>query len=67
MRCYACDHILKPSEATRKFKNSGVFTDLCNQCLSTISDDSDFVETVEGAGVDDVDDEDLFDDDGNPV
>jgi hypothetical protein len=60
MRCYCCNKLLKPSEATRKFKESGVFTDMCNECLSTISEE---VETVEGEG----NDEDLFDDDGEPI
>ena len=59
MRCYCCDRILKPSESTRKFKESQAYTDMCDGCLSTISDD---VETVEGEGTDD----ELFDEDGNP-
>lgn len=62
MRCYACDHILTPSESTRKFKRSGVFTDLCNSCMGTIAGDV-FTDTVEGEGTD----EELFDEDGNPV
>jgi len=60
MRCYCCNTILKPSESTRKFKESGSFTEMCNTCLGTISDD---VETVEG----EAQDEDLFDDDGSPI
>jgi hypothetical protein len=60
MRCYCCNNILKPSEATRKFRESGAYTDMCDGCLSEISDD---VNTVEGEGQD----EDLFDDDGNPI
>ena len=59
MRCYCCNHILKPSEATRKFKESGVFTEMCDGCLETIAD----VATVDGEGTD----EDLFDDDGEPI
>jgi hypothetical protein len=59
-RCYCCNHILKPSEATRKFKESGVYTEMCNTCLGTIDDS---VETVEGEAVD----EELFDDLGNPL
>ncbi len=59
MRCYCCNKILMPSEATAKFRESGTYTDMCNQCLSEISE----VETIEGAGEDDQ----LFDDDGNPV
>ena len=60
MRCYCCNNILKPSEAVRRFKESLAFTEMCNTCLGTISDD---VETVEGQA----EDEELFDDDGNPV
>lgn len=59
MRCYCCDHILKPSEATRKFKESEEYTEMCDQCLTTIAE----VDTVDGEGKDD----DLFDDDGNPL
>ena len=59
MRCYCCNKILKPSESTRKFKESGMFTEMCNECLTTIAD----VETVDGEGTD----EELFDDEGNPL
>lgn len=59
MRCYCCNNILKPSESTRKFKESDTYTDMCDGCLATIAD----VETVDGEGVD----EELFDDDGNPI
>jgi hypothetical protein len=59
MRCYCCNNILKPSEATRKFKESGTFTDMCDGCISTISD----IDTVEGEGAD----EDMFDEEGNPL
>lgn len=45
MRCSACNVILSTTESVRRFKGSGEFVDLCNKCLSTISDD---VETVEG-------------------
>lgn len=63
MRCYCCDRILKPSESTRKFKETsyspGGYTDMCDKCLSEISD----LETIDGEGTD----EDLFDDEGNPL
>ena len=45
MHCFACDVILTPQEATRRFKESGTFVDLCNKCLSTIEKE---VETKEG-------------------
>jgi hypothetical protein len=62
MRCYCCNNLLTPQQATRKFKTSGVFTDMCDGCLGTIVDDYD-IETVEG----EVEDDQLFDDDGNPI
>ncbi len=64
MRCYCCDVLLTPKQATRRFKESQVFTDMCDSCLSTIS-----VETVDGKGVDDevaeeyTDDLTIFDED----
>lgn len=39
MRCYACNHILSKQEATRKFTESGAFTELCNTCLASIDED----------------------------
>lgn len=38
MKCSCCDVILTTQEATRKFKDSGDFVDMCNKCLSTIDD-----------------------------
>jgi hypothetical protein len=49
VRCYCCNNILKPSEATAKFKESGAFTEMCERCINTLDD----VEVIEGAGVDD--------------
>jgi len=49
MRCECCNVILTPQEATRKFKGSGTYVDMCNKCLTTIDDD---VDTVEGEGYD---------------
>jgi hypothetical protein len=54
MRCSACNVILTTTESVRRFKNSGDFVDLCNKCLSTISDD---VETVDGSASEEDDDE----------
>jgi hypothetical protein len=45
MKCVACDVILTTAESVRKFKDSGTYVDLCNKCLSTISDS---VTTVDG-------------------
>lgn len=44
MRCTACNVILTPAECVRRFKGSGEFVDMCNKCLSTISDDVDVVD-----------------------
>ena len=56
MKCECCDKILTSQEATRKFKESGTFVDMCNECLDTISDD---VEVTDGyqEGDDGYDDE----------
>ena len=65
MRCDCCNVILSPKECTRKFKESGEFTNTCTRCLNEID-----VPTVEGAFFesDDTDDtksytEGLFDND----
>ena len=39
MRCVACNVILTPQESVRRFKESRAFVDMCNKCLSTISDE----------------------------
>jgi hypothetical protein len=61
MRCYCCNNILTTQEATRKFKLSGEFTDMCDQCLNEIVDDTKYMETLDGESGD----EDLVDDEGN--
>ena len=45
MRCTCCNAILTPAESVRRFKESQEFVDMCNKCLSTISDE---VKVVEG-------------------
>jgi hypothetical protein len=45
MRCYCCDKILSSVEATRKFSDSGEYTEMCNECLGHISGE---VDTEEG-------------------
>jgi hypothetical protein len=42
MKCYACDCILTPQEATRKFKGSKTFVDMCTPCLKTIDDEVEY-------------------------
>jgi len=58
MKCVCCDVILTTAESVRKFKNSGEYVDMCNKCLSTISDD---VATVDGVAADE--DEDMDEED----
>lgn len=60
MRCYCCNNPLSGKESARKFKLSDTYTDMCDKCLLEILDQA--IATVEGEG----EDEDLFDDDGNP-
>ena len=44
MKCFCCDKILTTQEATRRFKESGAFVDMCNKCLSTIDDEVDYTD-----------------------
>ena len=39
MRCYCCNKVLSSQEATRRFSESQVFVDMCNECLNTIEVD----------------------------
>jgi hypothetical protein len=50
MKCSCCDVILSTRESVRKFKTSGDYVDMCDKCLSTISED---VAVVEGKAADD--------------
>ena len=34
-RCRACDRIMTEFEMTRKFKDSGMYVDLCNKCFNS--------------------------------
>lgn len=63
MRCYCCGNILTTQESVRRFRDSGTYTEMCNKCLSTITDDSDALATIDGLA----EDEELFDDYGNPL
>ena len=42
MRCYCCNKLLTTQEATRKFKTSGDYTDMCTECLHTIDDEVEY-------------------------
>lgn len=44
MRCVCCNVVLSGQEATRKFKESGEYTDMCTKCLSTIDDQVSYTE-----------------------
>ena len=44
MRCDCCGVILTTQEATRKFKGSGTYVDMCNKCLDTIDDQVDYTD-----------------------
>lgn len=38
MRCYCCNVILSTQEATRRFKESKTFVDMCDKCRLSIDD-----------------------------
>lgn len=57
MRCECCNQLLTTQEATRKFKTSGTFVDMCNKCLDTISDE---VDVTEGNTLDREEEEDPY-------
>ena len=44
MRCLSCDCLLFGHEITRKYKSTGEYIDLCDNCFSEISD---FLEVIE--------------------
>ena len=37
MKCLSCDVILTPFEATRKYKSSGDYLELCHKCFAPIA------------------------------
>lgn len=43
MRCTCCDHILTDFEATRKFKSTGDYADMCNACVKELPPDIEFI------------------------
>lgn len=47
MRCLACNDPLNNRESTRKSPLTGVYYDLCDKCLGTISDQIQSIEGIE--------------------
>lgn len=47
MKCLSCDVVLSNAEATRKYKSSGTFVDLCNHCFAPVADS---IPVIEGKG-----------------
>lgn len=43
MRCYCCNHLLSDFEATRRFKESKEFAEMCNECVKTLPSDVKFI------------------------
>jgi hypothetical protein len=37
MRCYCCNAALNDVEATRKFRDSGEYAEMCNECVRSIA------------------------------
>lgn len=52
MRCIACDHILTDYEATRRFRESKSFVELCNTCVGTIANEVEFIGRADLIGQD---------------
>jgi len=44
MKCLSCDVPLNDRESTRKYKNTGEFLDLCDNCFFDVADQ---IETVD--------------------
>lgn len=60
MKCLSCDVILSSFEATRKYKNTQNYVDLCNRCFASISD---LIQTTSRRDLINSRDEDWDDDD----
>lgn len=43
MRCSCCNNVLTDFEATRKFKSTGDYADMCNTCVRELPDDIEFI------------------------
>jgi len=50
MRCNCCDKILNDFEATRRFKESNTYADMCNECVKELPDDIEFIVRGDLAG-----------------
>lgn len=57
MRCKACDASLSAFEATRKFKDTGEFIDLCNDCYRSVEADVQALERHDLMNIEDVNDD----------
>lgn len=49
MKCLSCDKILSDFEASRKYKQSSMFIDLCSNCLDGLD-----IETTDNPNLDSV-------------
>ncbi len=47
MRCVACDRNLSDFESTRKSRETGEYSDLCNKCFNEIQNDLDEIQERE--------------------
>jgi hypothetical protein len=54
MRCIACDKALTDYEATRRSAFTNEYTDLCNNCFASISEDLHTIERTDLAHDDDM-------------
>ena len=57
MKCLSCDCVLTDREAVRKFELSKTYIDLCDDCLSYISDEVKWIDNPLASNSLDVHDE----------
>lgn len=55
MRCLSCNVVLTDFEATRKYKSSGDYLDLCENCFKPIADKVLVIERLDLLTTEDVD------------
>jgi len=60
MRCDCCDKILNGFEATRKYKESGEYVNMCNSCTSWLPPEVKLVSRSDLQPYEQVEDSDQF-------
>jgi len=63
MRCNCCNKLLSDFEATRRFKETKEFVDMCNECVDTLPKDIRFINRTDLDPV--VNEEDYYEQESN--